>query len=126
MNATSPDRTCKSGAQGEYHVTTNAESPATTPFLAANAAWSYPDADLVIRTQALNADEAQISFCRQAPGRRETAASCANRLDYNCDGRVGQADPQCLTFLKPLVLTTPRRKVRRPSRSLRRVAKPGL
>lgn len=99
--------------------------PAPTP--ADNAAWSYAAADLVVRTKALGSDAAQISICRQAPNRRETAASCANRLDFNCDGRVSQADPQCLAFLQPLVLKPPRRVARRPSRttSLRRRVQPG-
>lgn len=91
---------------------------------AGNDAWHYTAADLVVRTQTLSTDVAQISICRQAPGRRETASSCANRLDFNCDGRVGQADPQCWPFLQPLVLRAPRRKVRRPSRK-RKVTKPG-
>lgn len=92
--------------------------------LKGNDAWHYAAADLVVRTQALGTDTAQLSICRQAPGRRETASSCANRLDFNCDGRVGQADPQCWPFLQPLVLRAPRRKVRRPSRK-RKVTKPG-
>lgn len=48
--------------------------------LAGNDAWHYAAADLVVRTQALGTDTAQLSICRQAPGRRETASSCANRL----------------------------------------------
>ncbi|PRW59320.1 hypothetical protein C2E21_2437 [Chlorella sorokiniana] len=96
--------------------------------------WNYDAADLVVRTQALTRDAAQISICRQAPGRQETAASCAKGLDYNCDGRVGPADPQCLPFMNlntplnpPLKtpLKPPRRKARRRGRSLERKPNPG-
>ena len=85
--------------------------------LAENDVWQYRQADLVVRTQTITPDAAQLTICRLAPGRQETAASCANRLDYNCDGLVGAADPECAPFLQPGSIVIPRHVVRRPSRT---------
>lgn len=84
----------------------------------ANEKYTYEAARLVVRVQALDAAAATVTVCRRGAA-AENAASCANRLDLNCDGLAGQADPTCRPFLSALTtrLPTPSKEVRRPSRA---------
>lgn len=40
-----------------------------------------------------------VSVCRKG-GEAETEISCLNGMDWNCDGRVGAADPGCQQYLR--------------------------
>ena len=82
---------------------------------AENDVWQYRQADLVVRTHSFTPDAAQVTVCRLAPDQRETAASCASGRDYNCNGLVSGAEPECEAFLQPGGILIPRYAARRPS-----------
>lgn len=64
---------------------------------AANQSFTYTAGKLVVRVKGVAAGYANITICRL--GGAETASSCANGLDMNCDELVGQKDPTCKAFL---------------------------
>ncbi|KAL4440189.1 hypothetical protein ABPG75_003190 [Micractinium tetrahymenae] len=71
--------------------------------LADEQSYEQPGSGLVVRVKALGPQAASVTVCRRG-GMRETAASCANGQDWDCNGLAGPADSACAK-LRPLMTT---------------------
>ena len=70
--------------------------------LATGQSYYHPASGLTTRQLQVTADSgaAVISICRNS-SRAETAATCSNGLDDDCDGLIDAADPDCGAQLPP-------------------------
>ncbi|PSC71071.1 hypothetical protein C2E20_5453 [Micractinium conductrix] len=66
--------------------------------LGAGQALAHRPAGVVVRVKTVGAAAATVSICRRKG--RETLFSCRNKLDYDCNGLVGAADPACALLFK--------------------------
>lgn len=65
---------------------------------AAGEAWTHRAAGLVVRLKSTTRVAAVVTLCRKAG--RETAASCRQGLDNDCNGLTGGRDPACIQLTR--------------------------
>ncbi|KAL4440188.1 hypothetical protein ABPG75_003189 [Micractinium tetrahymenae] len=82
------------------NITNQYDSVQTTwqAALEAGGSWEQPGSGLVVRATSTGPRAASVTVCRRG-GMQETAASCLNELDWDCNGLAGAADPACLPLL---------------------------
>lgn len=80
---------------------------ATPPPAAPGASWAHAPSGLVVRFVSLANGGANVMICRKASPAKETLASCKAGQDYDCNGKVGFADPACKALLTAAGLAPP-------------------